>query len=415
MKISNVIFSKGYTGFFFDDQLAIKQGAKSEGAMYFGKPVTDMFTSIRQAGESVSIMLVLDNGSIAVGDAAAVQYSGAGGRDSLFLAKTNIDFLNKHIKPLLLDRELTTFREDAAFFDNLEVEGKRLHTALRYGLGQVLLDAHALANNQIKSEVISSEYNLPIVSDLIPLFGQTGDDRYNIADKMIIKEVDVLPHALINNVDTKLGRKGEKLVEYIDWLVNRIKTSRTNQDYKPNLHIDVYGTIGALYEGNTDKVAEYIASLEKHAGGLPLYIEGPVDMTNRDEQVEAMKKVYDKLKSIGSSVKIVADEWCNTIEDIKEFTDEKCCDMVQIKTPDLGSVHNVVESVLYCQDKGMESYQGGTCNETDVSARTCVHLAMAARPERMLAKPGMGFDEGFSIVRNEMTRISNILKVKHNL
>ena len=53
----------------------------------------------------------------------------------------------------------------------------------------------------------------------------------------------------------------------------------------------------------------------------------------------------------------------------------------------------------------MEAYQGGTCNETEVSAQCCVHLAMAARPEVMLAKPGMGFDEGFTIVKNEQERI----------
>ena len=86
--------------------------------------------------------------------------------------------------------------------------------------------------------------------------------------------------------------------------------------------------------------------------------------------------------------------------------------MVQIKTPDLGSIHNVVESVLYCQQHGMEAYQGGTCNETDVSARTCVHLAVATQAKRMLAKPGMGLDEGFHIVNNEMGRILAILKAK---
>jgi methylaspartate ammonia-lyase len=58
----------------------------------------------------------------------------------------------------------------------------------------------------------------------------------------------------------------------------------------------------------------------------------------------------------------------------------------------------------------MEAYQGGTCNETEISSRVCVHLACASRPERMLAKPGMGFDEGFMIVNNEMERIARILK-----
>ena len=54
MKIEKVICSKGRTGFFFDDQKAIKAGAKNDGAAYIGQPVTPGFTSIRMAGESIT-------------------------------------------------------------------------------------------------------------------------------------------------------------------------------------------------------------------------------------------------------------------------------------------------------------------------------------------------------------------------
>ena len=110
----------------------------------------------------------------------------------------------------------------------------------------------------------------------------------------------------------------------------------------------------------------------------------------------------------------MADEWCNTYQDIIDFTDAGSCHMVQIKTPDLGSIHNIVDAVLYCNKKGMEAYQGGTCNETDISARTCVHVAIASRPMRMLIKPGMGFDEGMNIVFNEMSRTIAQLNAKAN-
>ena len=39
MKIQKVVCSAGKTGFFFDDQKAIKAGAKSDGNFYEGKPV----------------------------------------------------------------------------------------------------------------------------------------------------------------------------------------------------------------------------------------------------------------------------------------------------------------------------------------------------------------------------------------
>lgn len=412
MKIKQALFTAGNSSFYFDDQQAIKDGAGHDGFVYTGKPVTPGFTAVRQAGECVSVQLILENGSVAMGDCAAVQYSGAGGRDPLFLAENFIPFLEKYIKPLLEGRDVSEFRNNAKFFDELKVEGKQLHTAIRYGLSQALLDATALASNRLKAEVVCDEWHLPVVAEPIPLFGQSGDDRYNAVDKMILKHVDVLPHGLINNVDEKLGRQGEKLRAYVEWLAKRIVELRTEDTYKPSLHIDVYGTIGLIFDKDPIRCAEYIASLQEQAGDLELYIEGPVDAGNKPDQIRLMKGIMDHLKKLGSKVKIVADEWCNTCQDIIDFTDAGCCDMVQIKTPDLGSVHNIADAVLYCQKHGMEAYQGGTCNETDVSARTCVHIAIATRPMRMLIKPGMGFDEGMNIVHNEMNRTLAVLKAK---
>jgi len=415
MKIVNAVFSKGNSAFFFDDQRAIKNGAGHDGFVYVGEPVTPGFTRIRQAGQSISVILMLEDGQIAVGDCAAVQYSGAGGRDPLFLASEYIPFLEKHIRPLLEGREITTFREMAKHFSELHVEGRPLHSAIKYGLTMALLDARAKASMLMPCEVICAEYNLPVIAERIPIFGQTGDNRYENADKMIIKGVEVLPHGLINNIDEKLGRNGEKLREYIRWLVKRVAQLRTSSDYKPDLHIDVYGNIGPIFDYDMIKVADYLASLEADAGELSLYIEGPVDMDEKPLQIAKMREITERLEKVGSSVKIVADEWCNTYEDIREFADAKSCHMVQIKTPDLGGIHNIVESVLYCREKGIGAYQGGTCNETDLTARMCVHLAVAARAERMLAKPGMGFDEGFTIVNNELERILAVLRLRNGV
>ncbi|MBQ3575272.1 MAG: methylaspartate ammonia-lyase, partial [Clostridia bacterium] len=241
----------------------------------------------------------------------------------------------------------------------------------------------------------------------IPIFTQSGDDRYDNSDKMIIKGAQVLPHALINNVKDKLGEKGEKLAEYVKWLANRILEHRASEDYAPVLHIDCYGTIGQVF-GNNNYVAmaDYIEELGKLAKPFHLRIEGPMDCDcDRETQIEALAGLTAELDKRGCDVELVADEWCNTLEDIKLFADAKAGHMVQIKTPDLGGVNNTIEAVLYCKEKGIGAYQGGTCNETDRSAQVCVNCAMATQPTQILAKPGMGVDEGFMIVYNEMERI----------
>ena len=278
MKIIDVVCSKGRTGFYFDDQRAIKKGAGHDGVFYVGETVTEGFTSIRQAGESISVMLILEDGQIAYGDCAAVQYSGAGGRDPLFLARDFIPLIDRYIKPQLIGKEADNFRKLAADMEAIQIDGKRLHTAIRYGVSQALLDAVAKATGRLMCEVVADEYGCTVSDKPIPIFTQSGDDRYDNSDKMIIKGAAVLPHALINNVETKLGTHGEKLADYVVWLRNRILEHRSNENYNPVLHIDCYGTIGQIFGNNNyKKMADYIEQLGKLAKPFHLRIEGPMD------------------------------------------------------------------------------------------------------------------------------------------
>ena len=416
MKIIDVVCSAGRTGFYFDDQRAIKGGAGHDGVFYVGAPVTEGFRSIRQAGESISVMIILEDGQIAIGDCAAVQYSGAGGRDPLFLAEDFIPVIDKYIKPQLVGKEANDFRGLCAMMEAIQVEGKRLHTAIRYGVSQAILDAVAKGTGRLMCEVVADEYGCTVSETPIDIFTQSGDDRYDNSDKMIIKGAQVLPHALINNVETKLGPQGEKLEEYVAWLRDRILQHRANESYSPVFHIDVYGTIGAAFGNDNYKaMADYIEKLGQIAKPFHLRIEGPMDCdVDVPTQMKALAALTAELDARGCDVELVADEWCNTLEDIKLFADNKAGHMVQIKTPDLGGVNNTIEAVLYCKEKGIGAYQGGTCNETDRSAQVCVHCAMATQPVQILAKPGMGVDEGYMIVYNEMNRIMAIRNAKKN-
>ena len=414
MKIVDVVCSKALTGFYFDDQRAIKKGADHDGFTYIGDPVTPGFQAIRQSGEAVSVMLVLEDGQVAYGDCAAVQYSGAGGRDPLFLAKDFIPVIEKEIKPRLVGRELTSFKTLAEEIDSMKdaKTGKSIHTALRYGVTQAILDAVAKGKHKLMCEVIAEEYGTTVSEKEIPIFTQSGDNRYENSDKMIIKGAQVLPHALINHVETKLGNDGGLLLEYITWLKNRVMQLRTSQDYQPVLHIDVYGTIGIAFNNDLDKMVDFFRKAEAAAAPLQLRIEGPMDMEEREKQMLALKELTTRLHAEKIGVQVVADEWCNTFDDIKYFADNGAGDMLQIKTPDLGGINNIIESVIYCKKKGVGAYQGGTCNETDRSAQVCVHVAMATQPVQMLAKPGMGVDEGLMIVYNEMERILAVRKAR---
>ena len=157
----------------------------------------------------------------------------------------------------------------------------------------------------------------------IPLFAQCGDDRYSNVDKMIIKRVEVMPHALINNIELKLGYRGELLKEYVAWLRGRVTYLSFDKSYKPIFHIDVYGTIGVIFDNNVKEIYDYLRELEEIASPFILRIEGPVDAGNREDTMIALKDITKMLLDNNSKLEIVADEWCNTLEDVKYF-DEEC-------------------------------------------------------------------------------------------
>jgi methylaspartate ammonia-lyase len=204
--------------------------------------------------------------------------------------------------------------------------------------------------------------------------------------------VPVIPHGLINT-SALVGPGGSALCEYIEWIRERI--GQLAPGYAPVLHFDVYGQLGA----DVGKVVDILRALERAAGPLRLRIEQPIYGRTREEQIELLAALRGR-----TGVEIVADEWANTLDDIRAFVEAGAADLIQIKTPDLGSIHNTVDALLLCRRSGVGTVLGGSCAETDVSARVTANVGVATGATQMLAKPGMGVDEGLAIVGNEMAR-----------
>jgi methylaspartate ammonia-lyase len=396
-------------GFFADDQLAIRDGAPHDGFRYVGDPVTPGFSSIRQPGEALSVLLMLDDGDVAHGDCASVQYSGAGGRDPVFSAAAAAQAVSTYVKPLLVGRSVESFRKLTAAVDTIDVGGRSLHSGVRYGVSQALLDAVASSQRVTMAEVVRDEYDTGIPIEPVAVFMQSGDERYDSVDKMILKEAGALPHGMINRVEGKLGEQGELLADYVTWVRDRVLAIRRRPDYQPILHFDTYGTIGLIFGADPRRMGAYIAELGKRAAPFQLRIEHPVDAGSRDGQVRALANLRDELRRRGSGVELVVDEWCNTLTDIEVFVAAQAADVVHVKTPNLGGVNDTAEAILLVRLHGLAAYCGGTCNETDRSAQVTAHVAMACGADQILAKPGMGGDEGLMIVGNEMARTAALV------
>ncbi len=411
MKVKKVICSKALTGFYMDDKAAIKAGAKSDGFVYKGEPVTPGFKSIRQPGVAVSVMFVLEDGKIVYGDCAVAQYAASGGREVPNTADALIKVIEKHVIPYFEGMDIKEFKSTAEKFDRAKFDGYQLPASIRYGVTQAILEAVAYEQKLTMCEVVLNEYGLK--ADLTPvrINAQSGDERYTNVDKMILKKVGMMPHGLINNVKEKLGEDGQKFLDWVTWVKNRI-TEIGDADYKPVMRYDVYGCMGYAFNDDLDKVFEYLLKVADACAPYEVFIEMPIDLKSNAKQLEGMKYLRKRLDEAGSRLKLIIDEYANTYEEIVEWVDAKGADMVQVKTIDLGGINNIIEAVLYCKSHGVLAYQGGTCNETDKSALVCANLAVATKPFAMAGKPGMGVDEGVMIVSNEQERLLAILKAK---
>ena len=411
MKVKKVICSKALTGFYMDDKQAIKAGAKSDGFVYKGEPVTPGFTSIRQPGVAVSVMFVLEDGKIVYGDCAVAQYAASGGREVPNTADALIKVIEKHVVPYFEGMDIKEFKSTAEKFDREKFDGYQLPASIRYGVTQAILEAVAYEQKLTMCEVVLNEYGLK--ADLTPvrINAQSGDERYTNVDKMILKKVGMMPHGLINNVEEKLGRDGQKFLDWVKWVKNRI-TEIGDADYMPVMRYDVYGCMGYAFNDDLDKVFDYLLKVAEACEPYEIFIEMPIDLKSNAKQLEGMKYLRKRLDEAGCRLKLIIDEYANTYEEIVEWVDAKGADMVQVKTIDLGGINNIIEAVLYCKKNGVLAYQGGTCNETDKSALVCANLAVATKPFAMAGKPGMGVDEGVMIVSNEQERLLAILKAK---
>ncbi len=396
MRVKKVIATNGLGGFWNDDNEAIKRGAVPDGFNYKGEPVTPGFTSIRQPAKAVCLVMILENGEFASGDCTWVQYGGVrAGRESLSSPDETTTLIHRQVGPWLLGQELDSFRRVMNSFHN----DLQLPRAVKYGVSQAVLDAVAKHKRKTMAEILAEEYGTTIVNKPLTFFTQCGDDYHYSVDKMILRRIPVFPHGLIDNAP-----RFQKTLEYVRWTKQRIRELIPDESYKPILHYDFYGNLGLAFGNDMEKAVQYLRKLEETAKPFRLQVEDPFHMSSKAEQMDIMSKLRKKIRAEGLGLRLVADEWVPTLEDKIDFIKAEAADIYQIKPPDLGGIDKSVEAVLYCKSKNVGAYLGGSSAETARSAEVSVHIALATRPDQVLAKPGMGVDEGLSIMYNEMQR-----------
>lgn len=398
MRISDLYASEGIGGYYWRDQEAIAQGAVRDGFLYRGKPVTPGFDSIIQVSSTVLLTAVAGDGREIHGDCATVNHAFRSGRQASPRAADLISLAEGPLREWLAACDFARFRENAARLDRMEVHGEPLHMALRYGMSQVLLQATAAERRITMAEVLADEFGLKLARRPAPLLGSCGGSWYENVDKAILRKLPFFPQTAMVRLD-----QVEELPRYAAWIAQRVREVGAS-GYQPTLHYDLHGLLSLKVGDDVDEAVRYLRQVEEASGPHPVLFEDPLDAGGKKDQIRIMRELRRALPKAGSRIRLIADEWCNTRADVEEFVDSGCCDLIQIKMPDLGGIDNTVMACMKCTSGGVGIYLGGSCNETDVSARISSHLALVVQPTEFLDKPGLGVDEGVMIVTNEMVR-----------
>ncbi|MGQ7937523.1 methylaspartate ammonia-lyase [Paraburkholderia sp. D1E] len=409
-KITDVRFVPSRGGYFNIDLAAQLASPTRNGFLYEGEPVTPGFERIVQPGEAISVLLLLNDGQVAVGEGVSVILAGVAGRDAVFRPAAAMDLLDRQLRPRLVGRELRSASQLAQEIDAIVVNGKPIHNAIRYGTTQAIFHAVALSRHRMPAEVIADEYVTSIATVPIRILAASEQSDSTLIDRAILKRADLLPHGAFSSVENDLGHDGGKLLDYAAKLTARIRQIG-GSEYFPSIHFDMYGSVEKLF-GHAAAMAEFLDRLADAVAPFPLLIESPIIKETQQDQFDCYRKLRDALACRSSTVKIVIDEWCNTLSDIRECSRLGVADFVQIKCPDMGGINNIIEAILLCRAFGMGSCLGGSANETDISARMTAQIALACQPDFLMSKPGLGFDEGHMILTNEMLRTLAVLETR---
>lgn len=417
-KIERILLARGHGSCWQEDISAIRAKWIAPGDRWITPGQAPGFKFVRQPAPVTSIGLDIGAGQVAWGDCVGVSFAGKSGRDPAFSGVPS------------------TGAGDAAFTGKLlsvlrDCRGMPLDTCERavkahmpdqpssvaFGISQALTNAVAMKSARPACEIFADALGTTPVwrgnLGKMEFQGSCGSNWRDTVERMIVLGIRYLPQGQFEDIAGELGADGQKLFAYVDWLKARITAFDSARGAggpaavrQRVITLDFHGAAGKLFADDPARVAAFICAIENRCKPFALHVESPVVRETFEEQVPALVSLRRELLSRQSKAKIIADEWANTLTQMEALAGTGAVDGIHIKMPDTGFLLDSGRAVQLCQRHGLFALLGGSCTETATSAMLSVHLAAATSPDAMLVKPGIAFDEGYSLMSLELSRIS---------
>ena len=427
---------------YYEDRAALDAEHVPLPQRFTAAPASPGFRALREPAEAVSVGLVLDTGQVAWGDCAAPPGEGV----RLFRAADGTAALRDAVAPHLVERPITSWREMAgevaALVEAVEIERpvarekpdsegvsrrtlltapmravqaarepatervvveRRLHPAVRFGLGQALLHAVALVRGMSPAGVVAAEWDLPAPGAPVAVHAHAGHDWHYDAERMIVRRAASLPGAQVDHVAQQVGAGGAELSRYLRWLAGRIG-ELAGTGYQPVIHVDLRGALGKTQHDHVGHMLGQLYTWQVAAAPYTLRVEDAVLNQDRAVQIGRLRELREAIRLRKLRVEIAAGAGVRTLDDVRAYLAAGAADLIHLRLPQFGDLHAGVDAALACKEANVRVLIDGGAAGTDLGARAAAHLALATGADLVAAGPGIGVDEGIGLVRNEMAR-----------
>lgn len=399
-RIVKVLTSVSWGSYYFEDLARIRRDLVPTSERYHTPTGHGAYANVRTPVPAVSVGLMLGNGAVAWGDCVPVSFSGKSGRAlpkdpqelSHWIESTlGPWFENRLVLPwIVLEKDfLREFSDIPAF--------------IRYGVSQAMVNAAVSVSQKPHWQIFAEDLGYQNPDAVINLHGSCGGDWGDTVDRMLVRKLKYLPQGQFEFLEKQIGTDGKALMSWID----DFKTRAMRFGYLPTLTLDFHGALDELCDQDLERVADMIEAVAVQAKPHSCHIESPLAAPNFEmfkERIFRLRAILNDRGLRTPQLRIVADEWANSLSDIRQLTVDNGVDGVHIKMPDTGTLSECAMAVDVIRGAGKFALLGGSCTETMLGAKATAHLAVVAKPNAVLVKPGMGFDESFAYLDAEMKR-----------
>lgn len=398
--VKQLITAISWGSYYFEDITRIRKDLVNVPDRYHTPTHHQSYPRVRSPAPAVNIGLVLKSGRVAWGDCVPVSFSGKSGRALPKDPQALATWFHENLEPWFKGRSLASW---LTLENNFLDEFGDIPAFIRYGVSQAMVSAVAEANAVPLWKIFASELGHAAPAERIALHGSCGGDWGDTVDRMLARGLMFLPQGQFEYLEQQIGLDGKNLIEWIESFKKRAQ--RFN--YQPVLTMDFHGALDELANGNLTKVADMIESFARAALPHHCHIESPIlaqDFATFKSRISELKSLIEQRGLTSPMFRIVADEWANSVEDIRTLAISNAVDGVHVKMPDTGTLSECAEAVAILKDCKAFALLGGSCTETMNGAKATAHLASVIRPDAVLVKPGMGFDESFAFLDSEIAR-----------